>query len=409
MDIDETKSRRLGWLTALSAAVASAALMAPGAASADSSDTNRTPPPQFGAYANPSAAAYSGYYPSWRDNWFDSTGDSLEQVYQESQMAKIPANYNHVIVAFATPNFFFNGLAANNWGGTGLFFCALPKDIKAAIDVLHIRKIKVILAVGGATYNDWDGLAAEGAAGGGARTDALTQFMTELGFDGLDVDYEADANIDRYANASKALRKAVDNAGGGRILTLAGWSTGADCVAATASDRDCKGRLSYWGGNAGRERLLAKKFSNFDIVNVMAYDAGSEHYDGITAWKDYRRLFPSKTIVSIGLEPAPEGWGGGMLVLENADAQCAGSVILQSQYGATINKPYSVSRYTRAVKKADMKNSNPRDGAMLWHILKTASGNCGNALLASPGPIGSEVVRNLGGVDDSLLQISPWK
>ena len=40
------------------------------------------------------------------------------------------------------------GIATNNWSGTGISFNARPSDIKAAIDVLHQRKLKVILAVG---------------------------------------------------------------------------------------------------------------------------------------------------------------------------------------------------------------------------------------------------------------------
>jgi hypothetical protein len=237
--------------------------------------------------------------------------------------------------------------------------------------------------------------------------------MKDLGFDGLDVDYEADANVTRYANATRAMRKAVDIAGGGRILAVAGWSTGADCIAATSNMADCAGKLSYWGGNAGRERLLVRDHPDvakmFDMVNVMSYDARYEHYDGVTAWNDYRNLFPSKTIVSIGLETSPEGWAGGNLVVNDADAQCEGSRNLQNQYGVNLNLPYSVNRYTMAVKNSNHANRNARDGSMLWSILKTANGSCGSAALASPGTIGKKVVQNMGGTDDPLIQTGIWK
>ena len=377
------------------------------------------PPPAPGGLpsgalsADQSKRVYVGYYPSWSDNWFDSTSKTAAEVYGLSKFARAPATYTHIIAAFADPNFSWNGATTNNWSGTGLNFNATPRDIKASIDVLHKRNIKVLLAVGGATYNNWSALAAEGQAGSGPITAALASFMRDMGFDGLDVDYEADANVDRYANATKAMRRAVDQAGGGRILTLAGWSTGADCTPATTADAACAGKASYWSDKAGRERLLASHYptvaAGLDMVDVMTYDARFEHYDGITGWTQYRNLFAAHTIVSIGLETSPEGWQGGNLVINDADAQCEGSRILQDQYGANLNLPYSVNRYTTGVRSSTLANRNPRDGAMLWSMLKTASGSCGSAPLASPGTIGAKISSQFGLPSDPLLQSSDWK
>jgi len=363
--------------------------------------------------ATQTARAYTVYYPSWSDNWFDATGKTLNQVFQASNFARIPANYTHVVAAFAQPNFSWGGMAANNWSGTGINFNGRPSDIKAAIDVLHARNIKVILAVGGATYNSWGTLSAEGHAGSGPTITALSNIMKDVGFDGLDVDFEIEG-LDAYAGAVKAMRKAVDLAGGGRILSVAGWSTGADCTGATQNDPQCAGvGVSYWGGKAGLERQLVNTYSElktaFNLVNIMSYDARFEHYDGVTAWKQYRQLFPSSTIVSIGFETAPEGWSGAQLVVNNADAQCTGSVILQNSYGATINQAYSVERYLNAVTTSTLANRNPRDGAMLWQALKTATGSCGSAPLASPGSIGAKAASSLGLVNDPALQNAPWK
>src|SRR5262245_31322465 len=146
-----------------------------------------------------------------------------------------------------------------------------------------------------------------------------------------------------------------------------------------------------------------------DMVNVMSYDARFEHYDGVVAYNQYRSLFPSKTIVSIGLEPAPEGWAGGMLVVNDADAQCTGSRNLQDQYGANLNLPYSVNRYASAVLNGNSPNRNVRDGAMLWAIVKTGGGNCGSAPLATPGTVGQKIGSMLGLTQDPLLLSSEWK
>jgi len=363
--------------------------------------------------ASQSSRAYTVYYPSWSDNWFDATGKTLDQVFRASTFARIPATYTHVIVAFARPNFSWAGLQANTWAGTGIDFNSRPSDIKAAIDVLRARNIKVLLAVGGATYNDWAALAAEGHAGRGPTIDALARIMSELGFDGLDVDFEIEG-VQAYAGAVKAMRRAVDQAGGGRMLAVAAWSTGADCTSATALDPQCAGKgTTYWGGKAGLERQLVRSYPElataFDMVNIMSYDARFEHYDGVTAWKQYRELFPSGTIVSIGFQTAPEGWAGGLLVVNNADAQCTGSVILQDSYGFNVNQPYSVERYLQAVISSSSGKRNRRDGAMLWHAMKGATGSCGAAPLAAPGTISQKTASMLSLPYDPALQASPWK
>lgn len=128
----------------------------------------------------------------------------------------------------------------------------------------------------------------------------------------------------------------------------------------------------------------------------------------MAAYGQYRGLWGPKTIVSIGFETAPEGYARGLLVVENADAQCTGSRILQDSYGNAVNAPYSVARYAAAVT-GTRPNANARDGAMLWQIAKTASGACGSASIAGPGTIGSKVSRSFSLVDDPVLQQSDWR
>lgn len=349
--------------------------------------------------ANQTKRVYVGYYPSWSDNWFSSknwNGDALsnDEILRASKLARIPGTYTHVVVAFAQPNFTYSTSAnwtANAWSGTGLNFNAGPQDIRKAVDVLHARGMKVLVAVGGATYNNWAALAAENGSATGPITNALKQMMLDLNFDGLDVDYEVDGtNTVEYTGAVNAMRKAVDLANasdnGQRLLAVAGWSTGADPAG------------TYWGGKSGGERLVFSQpgmAAKIDMMNIMSYDARFEHYDGVKAWQYYRDLFPSSTIVSIGLETAPEGWAGGMLVVEDADAQCVGSKILANQAGESVNLPYSVNRYAGAVQ-TQRANSNPRDGAMIWQVLKTATATCGTATVASPSTIAAKISNMYG-------------
>jgi hypothetical protein len=53
-------------------------------------------------------------------------------------------------------------------------------------------------------------------------------------------------------------------------------------------------------------------------------------------------------------------------------------------------------------------NNNPRDGAMLWSILKKATGSCGSAPLATPGTIGEKVGSAFGLPVDPLFKTSEW-
>jgi hypothetical protein len=356
--------------------------------------------------ADQSKRVFFGYYPSWSDNWFSSNdwaGNALSDdgVLVASKLARVPGTYTHISLSFAQPNFSWTA-GQNTWTGSGLNFNASPRDIKRAIDVLHSRGIKVMLAVGGATYNEWAALAAEGSAGSGAKITALRAIQADLGLDGLEIDYEITGSASlktEYANVIKAMRIAA----GSNKLALAAWSTGADCTSETANAgvAACNGRTSFWGGSAGRERLVFEgnnplvNPAQVDYINIMSYDAQTEHYDGVTAWKLYRDLFPSTTVVSIGLETAPEGWAGGMLVVNNVDAQCKGSTISADQFGSSNPGAYSVERYLAAVKTA-RANSNLRDGTMLWHVLKTANQTCGNSVVASPGAITDKVSNMFG-------------
>jgi len=353
----------------------------------------------LGQVTNPNGRFYAGYYPSWSDNWFsvtnwDGTKMTDDQIYTASHFANmIPGVITHVMISFGQPNFSWGGMTANNWSGTGVNFNCTPADMKEVIRLLHILKKKVILAVGGATYNSWGALSAEAGSNGPTKT-ALTQFMVDLGVDGLDVDYEqpgVDAtSITNYAHAIQAMREACDAAGAGHLLTIAAWSTGADYTAATGA-----GPLgtSYWGGDAGRERQAFAKTctggsrsgqkigSIFDVVNVMSYDAQTYHYDPATAYDEYRALVPAGTPVSIGLEIPPEGWAGGNLTL-NSGSSADGSFIAADQYGRTGRGSYSVERFGNYVKNNTV-NANPHDGLMLWQILKTTSPTDANATSAS--------------------------
>lgn len=313
--------------------------------------------------------ALTGYYPSWFPE-------------HPIQLKDIPSAYTHVLVAFSKPDFVWDG---KSWAGTGLQFEASPADIKSQIAALKSRGVKVILAVGGATYLNWAPLAAE-AKQPGKHTKALARFIKDMGLDGLDVDYETEGvakkQIEEYRGAIVALSNA---AGPDRILALAAWSTGADCTKATETT-PCGSKSGVWDGRTGRERMVfadRSLLSKLSMINVMSYDAGVDEFDPVKAWSLYRALMPSSVTVNIGFEISPEGWGSARLVATNAQAICAGAKIKNDQFGNPVNKPYSIER---GLTDGPLSSSlNPHDGAMLWHIIKDQKlPNCGHPVVVSP-------------------------
>ena len=322
----------------------------------------------------PSAAAAErralvGYYPSW----FSATA---------AKLSATPASYTHVILAFAKPDFAWNG---KDWSGTGLQFAGTPDEVRRQIAALKARGIKVVLAVGGATYLNWAPLAAEADHPGTIAAD-LQKFVADMGLDGFDVDYETDGTGAKQIAEYRAAIRALSNAAGpNHMLSLAAWSTGADCSKATGL-APCGGKTGVWDGRTGRERLVfadTSLFARLSMINVMSYDAGVDEFDPVEAWSLYRDLVPANITLNIGFEIAPEGWGPARLVADNAKAICPGAKIKADQFGNAVNKPYSVERALGDGPLSSTKNR--QDGAMLWHIVKNQHlPSCGYSLAVSP-------------------------
>jgi len=112
------------------------------------------------------------------------------------------------------------------------------------------------------------------------------------------------ANIEQYYNSILALKEVAEE----KLLTIAGWSTGADCTADTTNSAGCDGKVSYWSSNAGRERMVFDmlKANNqnpndiFDYVAVMSYDGGLNRFDPITLFKNYQEIYGGA--IALGFE-----------------------------------------------------------------------------------------------------------
>jgi hypothetical protein len=180
----------------------------------------------------------------------------------------------------------------------------------------------------------------------------------------------------RFANA----------AGPNHMLSLAAWSTGADCSKATGL-APCGGKTGVWDGRTGRERLVfadTSLFAKLSMINVMSYDAGVDEFDPVEGVVALSRDGTGKIALNIGFEIASRkagalpGWS-----TDNAKAVCPGAKIKADQFGNAVNKPYSVER---ALGDGPLSSAvNRHDGAMLWHIVKDQHlPSCGYSLVVSP-------------------------
>ncbi len=346
-------------------------------------NTGTTPPPETGGGQKPPTPPSDhdfefnsphfaiGYLPSWSTNWFSETNAA------SSKMVDIDPLYTHMAISFAKPDVVYT---SGSFQGTGIGFSMPFNAVKEAVKQLKAKNIKVLLAVGGATYNNWTAL----ANGQGGHRQALVDLINDLDLDGLDVDYEISGvdrnNILQYYKSINVLHSITQETN--TLLTIAGWSTGADCTVQTKTDscKDDQGnyKISFWNGNAGRERLVFEEMKKqdldpnnvFDYVSIMSYDGSFKRFDPIQSYKNYREIYNGK--LAIGFELASESWGGAELVSTNAEAaSCDGitksSMLAGDSYQVfTTKKEYSVERMIDFIKKQD------NSGIMLWSMYKPA-------------------------------------
>ncbi|VAY87985.1 Chitinase [hydrothermal vent metagenome] len=313
-----------------------------------------------------------GYLPSLEVDWFS------KQNSYKSKIADIDSLYTHVVISFAKPNLTY---ISGSFNGTGLQFSMPFDNVKQAIKLLKEKGVKVLLGVGGHNYNEWAAL----ANGENNHSTDLVRLINDLGFDGLDIDYDVPGadydNIEQYYQSIQALYLVAQETE--TMLTLAAWSTGADCTIETASDDYCSNRTSFWTGSASRERQLFKIMRSrnldpndiFDYISIISYSNSFKNFDPIESYKNYRDIYNGK--LAIGFELATERWPGAELVSTSLEARkcdisnptstkkARSSMLFGNSYTQyTIKKEYSVERFIKFIR------NQPNSGIMLWSMYK---------------------------------------
>lgn len=226
------------------------------------------------------------YFESWACPWTNLAAASA--------LAKIEKPIDAVFLSFGKPSMTYKS-GQCTFANTGLDFSLDFNVVKMAISILKTKGIKVFLAIGGATY-PFDNFQAQCCA----------DLMFDLGCDGLDIDWEPAAGFAAAAQLGPIIDAARKAVGQGKLLTLAGFSTG--CY-------DPNGD-TYRGMNIAG---LKSHGHLLDMVNIMAYDAGKD-FSVIQCYESFKKYFP-KTI-NVGFQVGKQGWGDALLTLADVEKIC---------------------------------------------------------------------------------------
>lgn len=274
-----------------------------------------------------------GYYMSWRP----SSGTTHD-------LARIPPYVNVVMLSFAKPDCTYSK-GSLSFAGTGLEFSAPGSTVKAAVAALKAANsnTRVLLAVGGGAYRNWAALNGR----------CLQDLASDFALDGVDMDWEPAAACSLTAAGPACPTDAEGIAAARRlralfpkskfILSLASVHVG---MYGEGSFAAAKPVSPY----AGLQLALAKSAAGqaLDLINIMAYDAGSPATTGFDYKQSYRahRVWWKTQAVTIGVQIPPEGW------------QPPGF------------KGISLAEVTARAKYAQAQAGGAQYGTMLWALQK---------------------------------------
>jgi len=225
------------------------------------------------------------YFESWACPWTSKA--------EESMLAKLENPIDTVYISFARPDATYVK-GQYTFAGTGLDFSLSFQVVQKSIQILKSKKIKVLVAVGGATY-PWDQY----------KPQAISDLVFDLGADGIDIDWEPAKGI----GASAQLPLLIELTRGynpSKLISLAGFSTG--CFEPNGD--------TYRGMNIAG---LIQQGQNLDWVNIMAYDAG-QGFDVIACYESYKKYF--KKPLCVGFQVGQQGWGDALLTLDEVTKVC---------------------------------------------------------------------------------------
>lgn len=244
-----------------------------------------------------------GYFETWQAT---ATWDPATY-----SIATVPAYVNIMPLAFAKPDSTYIA-GSYNFNAAGLGIASTSSVAVGAIANAQAKGQKVLLSVGGATYQNFAAL----------NVPATIALVKDLNLDGIDLDFEPSSGSCTNLNNELTLncptdaqlisiitqlRNGLDNYKPGLMLTAATWSIGA--YGTSKYPTTTNGPV---GSNSGIWINPLKQVGNkLNAIFLMSYDAGNASttgYDPATALKAYISLYSGP--VYQGIEVPPEAWGG---------------------------------------------------------------------------------------------------
>lgn len=288
-----------------------------------------------------------GYYPAWKEDVGKLRYDVL----------------THVNYAFAIPT--------AEGGLRPLDNAALAQQI---IRDAHASGCKVLLAVGGWSYNDTPleatfVSATETAEKRTAFADAIMAMCTQYGFDGIDMDWEHPRTDGTSAQAYEAL-----------MLDLAErlHAQGKLLSAAVISGATADGNI-YYDAAAHSDAVLGA----VDYINVMAYDGGDgqrhSSYDFAvncgTYWRESRHLPASSVVLGVPFYARPSWAAYSDLLAADGDAWQHDHITFNGM-DVWYNGYETITQKTRYAL-------NKLGGIMIWEVTQDSTGE--HSLLTAIG------------------------
>jgi len=277
------------------------------------------------------------YFESWASPWTDKP--------EQMDLASIDG-FKIVYLSFAKPDgTYIKG--SNTFENTGLNFSQTFCVVKQAIDILKKKNIKVMLSVGGGTYPFR-------AQEPHANYQMMIDLYTDLGCDGIDIDWEPPNQADDDYQFGPIIH--------GFKSRMKGLLSGT-CLPAGAYGKEAN---NIWKGQ--NIKGLVSNGNDLDWVNVMAYDSGPpSSYDALGSFTCYRIYY--KGPLYLGIELGEQAWGGWVTSADDIKREAEwvkkdgnGGTFIWAYQKDTNGSP-SVSATYALVSSVFGKNENPDGGS----------------------------------------------
>lgn len=274
-----------------------------------------------------------GYFPSWKPT--------------KTNLPRYDV-LTHVIYAFAIPT-----------SEGGLRPLENPDTAQTILRDAHANGVKVLLAVGGWSYNDVPleptfVSATETPGKRAAFVEAIVSMCDSYGFDGVDIDWEHPrvdgASHQQYEDLMLELAQRLH--GEGKLLT-----------SAVLSGATADGNI-YYDAAAHTDKVLEA----VDWINVMAYDGGDGERHSpyafavncATYWKDTRGMSAGKVVLGLSFYGRPS-WAGYGDILAAAPDAWRGDTANYNGMTAWYNGPQTIRDKTRYAMEH-------LGGVMIWEL-----------------------------------------